>query len=56
MITILEHPEISSKDLKSRYKKLMDDASFLSLITGATTDTAVLRARVRKAVGALTGS
>jgi len=49
MISILEHPEISAKDLKLRYKKLMADKGFLSQITGATTDTAVLRARIQKA-------
>lgn len=55
MITVLEHPEIAAKELKSRYKKLMADAGFLSQITGATTDTAVLRARIRRAVSILAG-
>jgi uncharacterized protein with ParB-like and HNH nuclease domain len=53
MMSILEHPEVTAKELKSRYKKLMSDAGFLSQITGATTDTAVLRARIRKAVSVL---
>ena len=56
MITILEHPEITAIELKSRYKKLMIEEGFLSQITGATTDTAVLRARIRKATSVLTGA
>ena len=56
MVTLLEHPEIAAKELKSRYKKLMSDVTFLTQITGATTDTAVLRSRIKKAVGVLAES
>jgi Protein of unknown function DUF262 len=49
MITILEHPEIDAKQLVSRYRDLMQDAIFLTSITGATTDTAVLKTRIKKA-------
>lgn len=49
MIAVLEHPDITAGELKARYKKLLADTGFLGQITGATTDTAVLRSRIQKA-------
>lgn len=46
MVTLLEHPEISDEKLKKNYKRLMNNSSFIDIITGATTDTSVLRGRI----------
>lgn len=46
MVTLLEHKEITAKQLKSRYERLLTDDKFLNTITGGTTDTLVLRNRL----------
>lgn len=49
MITLLENPGISGDDLQNKYDVLLKDDEFLKRITGATTDTLVLRARLESA-------
>ena len=56
MMAVLENPGIAAGELTSRYRKLLNDEGFLGQITGATTDTAVLRARIRRAQTILTGA
>lgn len=46
MITLMEDPTIDAEQLKKQYDPLMSDEKFTELITGATTDTAVLRGRI----------
>lgn len=47
MVTLLEHPEIGAPELKERYPALLADARFLDHITGGTTDTLVLKERLK---------
>lgn len=48
MVSLMEQPsKISSDDLKKRYIHLLKDSAFLSRITGGTTDTLVLKERLR---------
>ena len=47
MVTLLENNTIGSSDLKRNYPKLLADKSFLESITGGTTDTLVLKERLR---------
>jgi len=54
MVILLEHPDITSAQLKARYPILLKDKSFLSVISGATTDTLVLKARLEAARRILT--
>lgn len=54
LITLLENPSITSDQLAERYPRLLEDAEFVSRIRGATTDTAVLRARLGQARKILT--
>jgi hypothetical protein len=46
-ISILENIDIDKKSLQGNYNKLMNDAQFQLNITGATTDTRVLKERIR---------
>ena len=46
MVTLLEHPEITAPLLKERYKELLLDKSFLTVITAGTTDTLILKHRL----------
>lgn len=55
MVTLLENEGITSDQLKQRYPKLLADNRFLSVITGGTTDTLVLKSRLRIASEILTG-
>ena len=55
MIALMENPEIDDGKLKSQYPTLIADEDFQDRITGATTDTAVLRSRIEKAVEILRG-
>lgn len=54
MVILLENPAITSMQLKARYPVLLKDKSFLSVISGATTDTLVLKARLEAARRILT--
>jgi len=54
MVTMLEHPEIGSDELSSRYKNLIKDTEFNRHTTGGTTDTLVLKARLEAAKAILT--
>lgn len=56
MLTVLEHSDMTSGQLKANYPGLMKDGDFLSYITGATTDTSVLRNRIKKANTVLLGA
>lgn len=47
MIALLENDEIDGKRLSKNYEKLMNDGKFNELITGGTTDTGVLRGRIK---------
>lgn len=49
MITLLENPEIDEDRLKERYAIFEKDADFEKYLYGATTDTQILRARIRRA-------
>jgi hypothetical protein len=49
MVTVLENPGLSAATLRSRYKKLVVDEKFQTYITGSTTDTLVLRNRIKRA-------
>lgn len=49
MVILLENPSITAAQLKSRYPVLLRDASFLDVISGGTTDTLVLKARLQAA-------
>ena len=49
MIVLLEDPTIDDTKLKRNYPKLMKDKEFTDLITGGTTDTSVLKNRIRAA-------
>lgn len=46
MIALLESEEISVQELQRRYDKLLGTESYLETITGATTDTQMLRTRI----------
>ncbi len=46
MITLLENDDISARDLKNRYEKLITKKEFLTLITGGTTDTLAVKNRI----------
>ncbi|MDX2143066.1 MAG: DUF262 domain-containing protein [Rhodospirillaceae bacterium] len=54
MLTLLENPEITSDQLKDRYGRLFGDPNYTPYITGATTDTQVLRSRLAAAKRILT--
>ncbi|MBB3900413.1 DUF262 domain-containing protein [Roseococcus suduntuyensis] len=54
MISLLESPQIDSAALKARYPILLADNAFLKVTTGATTDTLVLKDRLRIAREVLT--
>ena len=48
MVSLLEHAKpIAGKDLITRYSALLKDKAFLERITGGTTDTLVLKERLR---------
>ena len=49
MISVLEAKKLSAKQLKERYLILLNNKSFTQSITGATTDTLVLKHRLTKA-------
>lgn len=49
MVTLLENSSITSDQLKSRYPSLLRDKAFLEVISGGTTDTLVLKARLEAA-------
>jgi uncharacterized protein with ParB-like and HNH nuclease domain len=49
MLVVLEHPDLDASQLANRYQVLLKDEEFLSVIRGATTDTAILVARARVA-------
>jgi hypothetical protein len=49
MTVALEHEGLEVEDLTQRYPKLLADEKFSGQITGATTDTAVLRGRIQRA-------
>lgn len=49
LISIMENEEINAANLAERYENLISDGSYLSLTSGPTTDTAVLKARIIKA-------
>ncbi len=46
MIALLEDEQIPSKDLQQRYDKLLGTEEYIDTITGATTDTQMLRNRI----------
>jgi len=48
MIALLEDKTIDGAALKSRYATLAKDATFLKLITGATTDTLIVKQRIKR--------
>lgn len=54
MITLMEDRSISGDGLQERYERLLADREFQDLIVGATTDTQVLRRRLRRAREVLT--
>jgi hypothetical protein len=56
MVTLLEHPEITAEQLKERYNALVDDVFLADFVSRATTDTAVLRARLEAARNILTNA
>lgn len=56
MVTLLEHPEITSDQLRRRYPKLFEDEAFTDHIGGATTDTQMLRSRMEAARKILTNA
>lgn len=49
MVAMLENPQIDSKKLARNYPRLMKDQTFSEFVTGATTDTAVLKGRILQA-------
>jgi hypothetical protein len=49
MVAMLENPQIDSKKLARNYPRLMKDHTFSEFVTGATTDTAVLKGRILQA-------
>lgn len=53
MVIMLENDQITPEQLEKRYEKLLKDATFLRYITGGTTDTLVLKARLGAAQKAL---
>ena len=54
IITLMENSNINSERLLRQYPKLLKDQEYLSRVTGATTDTAVLRRRIERATEILT--
>ena len=53
MVTLLENTAMTSQMLRTNYKRLLEDEKFLSASSGATTDTAVLKARLARAASIL---
>ena len=49
MVTVLENEQINAEELAARYPKLLSDREFLTHITGGTTDTLVLKTRMKSA-------
>lgn len=49
MVTVLENDSITVESLIDKYPKLLNDKDFLDHITGGTTDTLVLKARMKAA-------
>jgi hypothetical protein len=49
MITLLENKNINTESLRDRYYKLLNDEAFKHTITGPTTDTIILRDRIKVA-------
>ena len=47
MITLLENQDVVVSEIEARYSKLLKNNRFLELITGGTTDTLVLKERLR---------
>ena len=47
MVILLENPDISVEQLKERYYELLEDDGFVNCIRGPTTDTLVLRSRLK---------
>lgn len=49
MVALLENPNIDASDLKSGYEALTKDDAFTSVLRGATTDTNIVKARIKRA-------
>lgn len=49
MIALLENETITSEELKTRYQKLAANADFERYLRGATTDTLIVRERIKRA-------
>lgn len=49
MVTVLENNDITAEDLAANYPELLKDNEFLAHITGGTTDTLVLKTRMKAA-------
>ena len=47
MVILLENPDISVEQLKERYYELLENDDFVNCIRGPTTDTLVLRSRLK---------
>jgi len=54
MVTLLENPAVDKSFLPIKYERLLSDPKFMRIITGATTDTLVLKERLRLAREILT--
>jgi len=50
MITLLENPQIDRQTLSKNYGKLLEDEEYKKTIVGATTDTNILKDRIKRAI------